>query len=258
MRNFPQSLLILTTLACAPEALGVCPNIQRAFGYKMKEYRAYREENLKAYNLLIGREGFCKSTGAEVSASVANAAEAQSCEAQADASRMNAKLEVLGGDCEGNFARLHGLQLKLKAAFVEVQDDLEAALTFMEGSQALRKACPAELQLGRKMVQAFLKLESDIVIVETRSLAGKTDYGKFKEAALGLKTLTAATNRNCGSQQLATGKDSAGPAPVAATRGLGSVAVPKGLSRRPASDISGTGKAIHNAAAGKQVAEAKK
>lgn len=225
------------SLLAATQAQAVCPSIQRAYSYKMKEYRAYREENLKAYASLVKRETQCKLEGASVSGTIAGSAAALSCEALADASRLNAKVETVGVDCASNFSKLNLLQVELKRAFLVVQGDLEDSVEYMHKSKVLREFCPTELELGAKMVKAFLKLEGDIVHVETRSLAGKVDYGKFAAAATQLKTMSAATNRNC--RELKAGEDKGAGRRVASTYAAGA-AVPAGKSPRSYSDITGT------------------
>lgn len=249
--NTLRLLLLLNALFLSQSAEAGCPNIEKAFAYKMKEYRAYREKNEAAYLTLMKQELDCKTVGAKVSASIASKAEAQSCEAQGDASVLNADLADIGARCQSHFSELNVLQVKLKTAFEKVRDDLEAGADFMAGAKILQEFCPREIELGKKMVKAFLKLESEIVLVETRSWAGNVDYGKFKDAAVQLKTMTAAANRNCGNTGIAKG-DSGAQRSVSSTYGTGTAAV-LGKSPRPSSDISGADKAMRDAAKARQI-----
>lgn len=233
---------LLTDSAHAAKGAPGCSTLTGSLSFKMDQYRSYKADNEKSQAELEASEASCKERGSDLSARIAKAAEAQSCEAQADASKMNRETETLGTECTAVFAKRHTLQSGLRARFADVKFDLDEAEKFMRNSALIKESCPDELQTASVMVQAFLKLEAGILGVETRALDAKTDYGKFTLASSELKKLTEALAVKCGNVNA--------DLPATKTAGKGSGEAPKAKAAKGASDISGTPKAIEDAKKG--------
>lgn len=228
-------------LVFAPNGFADCKYLAEGLKYKMDEYRAFRNKNEVNLKELLASEAKCKDDGARVSAFVAKTTEGQSCQVQADMTAMNKEMKDIGEKCSVTFSKLHELQNLFKLRFNGAKADLDEGMDYMDKSKILQKYCGKEIEVTKTMVTAFVKLETEIVLVKTRSLAGEQDYGKFKDAAKQLEALTAANNRNCSNAESVS---AGGPAAVSKTYGKGSGEAVKGKSPKSSSDISGTQKAI--------------
>lgn len=230
------------------KSLGECPFLAQGLAYKMDEYRAFRDKNDARRIELLTAEAKCKDDGAKISAMTATATAGEACKVQGEMAAMNQDISVIGEKCETVFKELNLLQTELEAKFQLVQEDLDEGVEYMNKSAVLKKYCGKRVELANTMAKAFVKLEGEVVFVKTRSLAGKVDYGKFKEAAQQLKTITAAANKNCGDANLTTADGSKVERRTAShTYGQGSgTAAKKGKGGKDESDVSGVKKALED------------
>jgi hypothetical protein len=245
MRKFSQviTISVLMTYPQYCRAEESCAYLTHALKDKMEEYRGFKARNLMQQEKLRKREEACKSSGADVSVRAAKISEGLSCQAQNDASKLNAEINTLGSQCKENFSEIKNTQEALQREFEVVNSDIKMTVKFMHEKAVLKRNCSEDIKVTETMAEAFLLLEGGIASVKSQAVVGEGEYGKLSKVAADLAKQTEALNKKCGEQDSVAEEDEASKKITGGKVGIGS-AVPSEKFKQGSSDISGTKTAI--------------